>query len=90
MANNLKLSEPTSWITVNPGSYYQEACFRKGYCKPTQYLVVDFQKWLNWYSNDEPESKVPYPAFVSDTYVTALSVANELNQPVENEGIYNG
>jgi hypothetical protein len=67
-----------SFITINPESYYHEACMKKGFCTATQYLVVDFDKWLNWYSQEMLNTAPPPPLFVGDTYAIALSVADEL------------
>lgn len=78
-----------TWITANPGSYYHDACMSKGYCTSTQYLVTDFDKWLQWYDYEcaDKNTELPLPAFVGDTYAIALSVANELNKPTTTEGI---
>ena len=81
-----------SWLTINPTSFYHEACVRKGYCTAEQYLVINWSKWIKWYQDSMAHGTsfitVPPPAFVGDTYAIALAVTAELNKPVTpTEGI---
>jgi len=85
-------NEPDTWLTIQPSSYYHEACLSKGYCAPEQYLVINWAKWIKWYQDSMAVGtsfvSVPPPAFVGDTYAIALAVAAELNKPVKTtEGI---
>jgi len=81
-----------SWLTINPTSFYHDACVRKGYCTAEQYLVINWTKWIKWYQDSMAHGtsfiSVPVPAFVGDTYAIALAVAAELNKPITTtEGI---
>jgi hypothetical protein len=81
-----------SWLTINPTSFYHDACVRKEYCTAEQYLVINWSKWIKWYQDSMAHGTsfitVPVPAFVGDTYAIALAVAAELNKPVTpTEGI---
>jgi hypothetical protein len=85
-------NEVDTWLTINPTSFYHDACVSKGYCTAEQYLVINWSKWIKWYSDSMAHGTsfitVPFPAFVGDTYAIALSVAAELNKPVTTtEGI---
>ena len=85
-------NEPDTWLTINPTSYYHEACLSKGYCTAEQYLVINWNKWIKWYQDSMAVGvnfiSVPPPAFVGDTYAIALAVAAELNKPTNTtEGI---
>ena len=83
-------TEVDTWLTINPTSFYHDACVSKGYCKEEQYVVINYSKWIKWYqiSTNQGTSfaTVPVPAFVGDTYAIALAVAAELNKPTT-EGI---
>lgn len=69
-----------TFITVGPETYYQEACVRKRLCQPTQFLVVDFDKWLKWYdTGDSHHPDLPTPVFVGDSLAIVSKVADELN-----------
>lgn len=84
-------TEADSWLTINPTSFYHDACVSKGYCTAEQYLVINWSKWIKWYQQSMQIGtsfvSVPPPAFVGDTYAIALAVAAELNKPTTTEGI---
>jgi hypothetical protein len=82
---NLSQEETDTWITINPTSFYHDACLSKGYCTAEQYLVINYSKWIKWYQISNNQNlrvllTVPQPAFVGDTYAIALAVADELNK----------
>lgn len=86
------LTEADTWVTINPTSFYHDACVSKGYCTAEQYLVINWSKWIKWYQDSMAHGTsfitVPPPAFVGDTYAIALAVTAELNKPVTTtEGI---
>jgi hypothetical protein len=73
-----------TFITASPGTYYQEACVRKNFCKPEQHVVVDFAKWLDWYNAADTHSpKLHPPAFVGDSWEIANKVCDELNAGIK-------
>ena len=73
-----------SFVTSSPGSYYQEACVRKGWCKAEQHVVVDFTKWLGWYNAADTHNPIlPPPAFAGDTWEIADNLCSELNAGVK-------
>lgn len=85
-------NEVDTWLTINPTSFYHDACVSKGYCTAEQYLVINWNKWIRWYQDSMKHGtsfiSVPFPAFVGDDYAIALAVAAELNKPVKTtEGI---
>jgi hypothetical protein len=70
------------FITVNPASYYHDACRVEGLVKPNQHIVVRFSAWSKWFNEQRFSRKktpVPPPAFIGDTYEIVKSVADELN-----------
>lgn len=80
----------TTWLVINPGSHYHDACLSKALCKPNQFLVVGWLKWINWYNtsvNIGVAQTPPPPAFVGDTFEIAKGVADELNNKQTKEGI---
>jgi hypothetical protein len=88
---NTVSTEVDTWLTINPTSFYHDACVSKGYCTAEQYLVINWSKWIKWYQDSMAVGtsfvSVPPPAFVGDTYEIALSVAAELNKSTTTEGI---
>jgi hypothetical protein len=88
---NTVSTEVDTWLTINPTSFYHDACVSKGYCTAEQYLVINWSKWIKWYQDSMAHGtsfiSVPFPAFVGDTYAIALAVAAELNKPTTTEGI---
>ena len=80
------LTEPDTWLAIQPSSFYHEACVSKGYCTVDKYLVINYSKWIKWYQDSMAHGtsfiSVPQPAFVGDTYAIALAVAAELNKPI--------
>lgn len=89
---NIVSTEVDTWLTINPTSFYHDACLSKGYCTAEQYLVINWNKWIRWYQDSMAHGtsfiSVPPPAFVGDTYAIALAVAAELNKPTNTtEGI---
>lgn len=84
-------TETDTWLTINPTSFYHDACVSKGYCTAEQYLVINWTKWIKWYSDSMAHGtsfiSVPLPPFVGDTYAIALRVAAELNKQTTTEGI---
>jgi hypothetical protein len=80
----------TTWLVINPGSHYHDACLSKSLCNTHQFLVVGWGKWIHWYNasmNYGIRQTPPPPAFVGDTYEIAKSVADELNNKQTTEGI---
>jgi hypothetical protein len=84
-------NEVDTWLTIQPSSFYHDACVRKQYCTAEQYLVINWNKWIKWYQDSMAHGtsfiSVPVPAFVGDTYEIALSVAAELNKSTITEGV---
>lgn len=80
-----------SWLVINPGSHYHDACLSKALCKPNQFLVIGWNQWIKWYQNADKlgilSITTPPPAFVGDTYEIAKGVADELNNKQTMEGI---
>lgn len=73
-----------TWITINPTSYYHEACMQYGFCEKNQYLIINYSKWIIWYNdsmNKGVYQKPPRPVFVSTIYEVTLHMASELNKP---------
>lgn len=81
----------TTWLVINPGSFYHDACLSKSFCTPDQYLVVGWGAWIKWYQNSmlvgTSRVTTPPPAFVGDTYEIAKGVADELRNTKQTEGI---
>lgn len=70
------------YVVTSPSGHYQEACVSKGFCNPTQHVVVSFQRWSEWYNRQRFSRitiPVPPPAFVGNTYEIAKQAADELN-----------
>lgn len=81
----------TTWLVINPGSFYHDACLSKSFCTTDQYLVVGWGAWIKWYQNSMQLGTsfvtTPPPAFVGDTYEIAKGVADELRNNKQTEGI---
>ena len=78
-------TETDTWLTINPGSWYHEACMYKGYCTSSQYLVINYSKWITWYMKSRNTGVYvipPQPVFVGNSYEVVLQVASELNAPL--------
>jgi len=84
VVNNIFKTAPTTYVVINPYSYYYNACLAEGFCQPEQYLVIGFQAWLDWFNeqtNDWGCSYVPpAPFYCADKYIHAVQVSNMLNE----------
>jgi hypothetical protein len=75
-----------TYITINTGSLYHDACLRAGLTTSDKHLVIGFEEWLKWYNEQRFSDSFitpPTPVFKGDTYEIAKQVADELNESAE-------
>jgi hypothetical protein len=64
-----------TWIAIQSGGYFGDACVAKGYMKSTDSAVIGYKQFMEFMNG----SQVTMPVFVSPDYAVCISVAKELN-----------
>lgn len=76
--NNRKgnnMAREYTYIAIQSGGYYSDACIRKGYMKPSDCAVIEYSQFAKFMN----EGQVTAPMFVSPEYGVCIQVARELN-----------
>jgi len=68
------LNEDT-WIAIQSGGYYGNACISKGFMAECQSCVVGYKQFLTFINDGEPTR----PIFISSLYTVCIAVAGALN-----------
>lgn len=65
-----------TYIAIQSGGYYGEACVRMGYCNAGQSMVIEYRQFINFMNDNH----VRRPIFVTDEYRLAIDMAKQLNE----------
>lgn len=70
------MSRVYTYLAVQSGGHFNDACIRKGYIKPEDCCVIEWQQFIKFMN----EGEVTRPMFASPQYGVCLEVAKELNE----------
>jgi len=65
-----------TFIAIQSGGHFGEACVRAGYMTETDCAIIDWQQFMKFMNNNE----VSRPVFVSPKYKVCVDLARELNE----------
>lgn len=65
-----------TYIAIQSGGYFGQACIRAGYLKENQSCVIEYGQFVTFMN----ENRATRPMFVSDYYGVCVQVARDLNE----------
>jgi hypothetical protein len=72
------IMEQLTYIALQTGGYYYDACLRAGFCNPGESCVIEYKQFMKYVN----ESEVSRPVFVSLDYGKCLDVARQLQDSI--------
>lgn len=70
--------EQLTYIALQTGGYYYDACIRKGFCNPGESCVVEYKQFMKYVNKNE----VSRPIFTSLDYKECLDVARKMQEAI--------
>jgi hypothetical protein len=65
-----------TYIAIQQGGYFGQACIRAGYMKADESCVIEFRQFTKFMN----EGEITRPLFISTFYGVCVDVARKLNQ----------